>query len=250
MSVSPTLSLPPIAELSDEALRQVAALPLRRVDGQLQVCLVTTRETRRWTIPKGWPMKGKTDRQAAGVEAREEAGLVGKVSKRPIGSFIYWKRRPAQLDLVNVVVYRMNVARQLATWKEAGQRYVMWFSLAAARDLVDETGLRAIMAGIDESAEDDDSNSEMVGLRPSESSTSGPDPAQAERTKTLRPPLPEADAVLYHGASTPEKETAMAKGQMRSNKETRKPKAEKPKAGAATAPKPFANTTAAAKEKK
>ncbi len=47
-----------------------------------------------------------------------------------------------------------------------------------------------------------------------------------------------------------EKETAMAKGQMRSNKETRKPKAEKPKAGAATAPKPFANTTAAAKDKK
>jgi len=41
----------------------------------------------------------------------------------------------------------------------------------------------------------------------------------------------------------------MAKGQMRSNKETRKPKAEKPKA-AAGAPKPFASTTAAAKDKK
>ncbi len=141
----------PVPADTDETLaplHQVGALPVRSSGGTLEVCLVTTRETRRWTIPKGWPMKGKTDREAAAIEAKEEAGLVGKVSKQPLGSFLYWKRRPGQFDLISVSVYRMDVDKQLATWKEAGERYVMWFPLASAADLVDETGLRAIIAGL------------------------------------------------------------------------------------------------------
>ena len=149
MSMSPAVHFPVSADERPEALQQIAALPLRMHAGTLQICLVTTRETRRWTIPKGWPMKGKSERQAAAIEAREEAGLVGKVSKKPIGRFLYWKRRPSQLDLVTVAVYRMDVTKQLATWKEAGERYVMWFGLGPAADLVDETGLRAIIEGLD-----------------------------------------------------------------------------------------------------
>ncbi|MBN9435095.1 MAG: NUDIX hydrolase [Bosea sp.] len=130
------------------AMHQVGALPLRRGAAGLEVCLVTTRETRRWTIPKGWPMKSKTDRQAAAIEARQEGGLVGKVGKAPIGSFLYWKRRTAQLDLVEVAVYEMRVKEQLPTWKEAGQRYVMWFPVEAAAELVEEPGLKSILASL------------------------------------------------------------------------------------------------------
>lgn len=130
---------------ADEALHQVAALPLRMTDRGIEVCLLTTRETRRWTIPKGWPMKGKADRDAAAIEARQEAGLVGKVAKHPLGSFLYWKRRPTELELVRVEVYRMDVAEQLPTWKEAAERYVMWFPAEIAADLVDETGLKALI---------------------------------------------------------------------------------------------------------
>ncbi|MBZ9939202.1 NUDIX hydrolase [Mesorhizobium sp. BR1-1-16] len=196
------------------ALHQVAALPFRKGEEGPQVCLVTTRETRRWTIPKGWPMKGRSDSDAARIEAIEEGGLVGKVTKRPIGSFLYWKRRPTELDLIRVEVYRLDVDEQLATWKEAGERYSMWFPLDTAADLVDEPGLKAIFESL-----------------------------------MAEPPLPGDARLLYHGDPASIKETAMAKGQMRSNKETRKPKAEKPKA-AAGAPKPFASTTAAAKDKK
>lgn len=130
------------------AMHQVGALPLRRGSAGIEVCLVTTRETRRWTIPKGWPMKSKTDREAAAIEARQEGGLVGKVGKAPIGSFLYWKRRTAQLDLVEVAVYEMQVKEQLATWKEAGQRYVMWFPVEAATELVEEPGLKTILANL------------------------------------------------------------------------------------------------------
>jgi 8-oxo-dGTP pyrophosphatase MutT (NUDIX family) len=72
---------------------QYAALPYRRDGGSLmEVLLITSRDTGRWIIPKGWPLKGKAPHKAAAREAREEAGLVGKIHRRPIGSFSYEKR--------------------------------------------------------------------------------------------------------------------------------------------------------------
>jgi ADP-ribose pyrophosphatase YjhB (NUDIX family) len=126
-------------------LRQVAALPLRVEHGQLEVCLVTTRETRRWTIPKGWPMKDIKDCRAAAIEAEQEAGLVGKASKQPVGEFLYWKRRNLHFDLVRVFVYQLDVAGHLPTWREMSEREVRWFKPQDAALLVQETGLSALL---------------------------------------------------------------------------------------------------------
>ena len=136
-------------------LRQVAALPMRRVDGRLEVCLVTTRETGRWTVPKGWRMKGRTDRRAAAIEAEQEAGLIGKARKKPLGSFTYWKRRIDRFDFVAVVVYPLEVTEQLGAWKEQGQRQVRWMSLDDAATAVDEPGLAAILEAMAEAEADD-----------------------------------------------------------------------------------------------
>ena len=66
----------------DEA-KQVAALPVRRgEDGSLEVLLVTSRETGRWVIPKGWPSKRLSDREAAAREARQEAGVTGTIKNK------------------------------------------------------------------------------------------------------------------------------------------------------------------------
>ena len=54
--------------------------------------LVTSRTTKRWIIPKGWPLDGKPLHATAAQEAREEAGLVGKIAEQPIGSYSYMKR--------------------------------------------------------------------------------------------------------------------------------------------------------------
>jgi 8-oxo-dGTP pyrophosphatase MutT (NUDIX family) len=53
---------------------------------------VTSRETRRWIIPKGWPMKRMPPHTAAAREAFEEAGVLGQVRRRPLGSYSYRKR--------------------------------------------------------------------------------------------------------------------------------------------------------------
>jgi 8-oxo-dGTP pyrophosphatase MutT (NUDIX family) len=75
--------------------RQYAALPFRLLDGLPEVLLVTSRETRRWIIPKGWPQKGLSAHDVALREAREEAGVVGRVAKRAIGYYHYDKRLAA-----------------------------------------------------------------------------------------------------------------------------------------------------------
>lgn len=138
-----------IKEIADR--RQVAALPYRREpDGRVSVMLVTSRETRRWVIPKGWPMTGKRKREAAAQEAFEEAGIKGRIAQKPVGSFTYFKRRAGHFELVYVKVYPLEVRRELDAWPEQGERERAWFRPQEAAGLVLEPGLAAILETIDE----------------------------------------------------------------------------------------------------
>jgi len=128
--------------------RQVAALPWRAdaVAG-LQILLVSSRETRRWVIPKGWPMKGKLDHQAAAQEAYEEAGLDGRIVDTPIGDYPYLKRlKSGAARPVTVDVYPMEVTGEHATWPEKGQRTLRWMSPVEAALGVQEPELRDLIA--------------------------------------------------------------------------------------------------------
>lgn len=130
-------------------LRQVAALPTRRRGERIEVCLITTRTSARWTVPKGWPMKGKKDFMAARIEAEQEAGLVGKVGKDPVGTFTYWKRNEDHFDFVEVTVYPLHVSKSLANWKEQAERRVQWLEPLDASSIVVEPGLAAILIEMD-----------------------------------------------------------------------------------------------------
>ncbi len=132
------------------ALVQVAALPVRvGEDGNFQVLLLTSRETKRWVVPKGWTMKGRKPWEAAAQEALEEAGVVGRPRKKPIGSYIYFKRREAHFDICRVDVYVLAFAKQLKTWREKGQREAKWFGLDEAAELVEEPGLVSLLQKLD-----------------------------------------------------------------------------------------------------
>lgn len=125
--------------------RQIAALPWRPGEGGVEVCLVTTRETRRWTVPKGWPMRRLTARAAARTEAEQEAGVTGKIGKAPIGAFTYWKRQIDRFDFVRVEVYPLRVTGLLEQWKEKGEREVRWMRPADAALLVEEPDLATLL---------------------------------------------------------------------------------------------------------
>jgi 8-oxo-dGTP pyrophosphatase MutT (NUDIX family) len=75
-----------------DAAQQFAAIPLRETEGGLEVLLVTSRETRRWILPKGWAEDGLTGSELAAKEAFEEAGLIGRMSATAVGSYRYHKR--------------------------------------------------------------------------------------------------------------------------------------------------------------
>jgi 8-oxo-dGTP pyrophosphatase MutT (NUDIX family) len=124
---------------------QYAALPYRRTD-QLEVLLVTSRETRRWVIPKGWPMKGKKPYAAAAREALEEAGVTGRVDKAGLGAYPYLKRlangTPAPCQ---VKVFALEVLEERSQWREMEQRERRWFPALEAADAVDEPELAEII---------------------------------------------------------------------------------------------------------
>lgn len=130
-------------------IRQVAAVPFRIRDGGVEVMLVTSRTTKRFIIPKGWPMKGKSGREAARIEAREEAGVGGTVLARPLGGYSYWKRLTSAFVPIRVTVYLLEVDDILAAWDESSRRERAWLAPADAATLVDEPELATLIRTVD-----------------------------------------------------------------------------------------------------
>jgi 8-oxo-dGTP pyrophosphatase MutT (NUDIX family) len=126
---------------------QYAALPHRLSrTGSLDVMLITSRDTGRWVLPKGWPMRGKTAREAAAREAYEEAGLIGQADAAALGSYHYRKRRRRGTSvLCRVDVFPHDVLAELQRWPEKRQRRRSWFSVEDAAGLVDEAELKALI---------------------------------------------------------------------------------------------------------
>ena len=118
---------------------QYAALPYRLSGRSREVMLVTSRETRRWIIPKGWPHKGKAPHRSAAREAFEEAGVVGAVRRHPLGSFAYEKRfKNGRVVLCEVHVFPLEVKRQSKVWPEKQERRVKWLSASKAAEKVND----------------------------------------------------------------------------------------------------------------
>lgn len=131
-------------------MRQIAVLPYRfggpAQDGPTEVLLITSRETKRWVIPKGNPLTGMTRHAAAAIEAEEEAGVIGAVCPTPIGSYQYRKRRSnGAAVLLDVEVFPLAVTTELSDWKESDERERRWFPFHAAAEAVEEPDLQALI---------------------------------------------------------------------------------------------------------
>ncbi len=126
---------------------QIAALPMRRdAKDQVKVLMVTSRDTGRWVMPKGWQMDGKKPWAAAEIEALEEAGAKGHIGSDMIGTYRY----PKILDDGRIVpclveVYPMFVEKLLRDWKERKERKRKWFTPKAAAKRVDEQDLADLL---------------------------------------------------------------------------------------------------------
>jgi 8-oxo-dGTP pyrophosphatase MutT (NUDIX family) len=133
---------------------QVGALCWRRTGkGALRILLITSRDTGRWVIPKGWPMRNRTDAEAAAREAFEEAGVSGDVGERPLGLYGYPKLLGKGHAIPCVVrVFPLLVRKMVRQYPENGQRRVKWFTAAKAARKVQEPDLARILRGFDPGA--------------------------------------------------------------------------------------------------
>lgn len=134
-----------------DRLVQFAALAWRPAEGGgVDILLITSRETRRWVIPKGWPIKGLKPHQAAAREAWEEAGVEGRTGALKIGAFDYDKRLSSgALQPVRVEVYPLRVETVHEKWPEAHQRERAWVTPDEAARRVDEPGLSRLLDRFD-----------------------------------------------------------------------------------------------------
>lgn len=125
---------------------QYGALPFRcATPGTLEYLLISSRETGRWVIPKGWPKKGMPGWRIAEEEAFEEAGIRGRIGHTPIGGYRYIKWMPNRIMLCSVTLFPLCVDTELSNWPEQDERSRMWVSRNTASVLVDEPDLAEIM---------------------------------------------------------------------------------------------------------
>jgi 8-oxo-dGTP pyrophosphatase MutT (NUDIX family) len=147
---SPALSFRP--EGPCEPRTQCAALCWRRTEGRIEVLLVTSRETGRWVIPKGWPIDGLPETEGAAREAWEEAGVQGEIGAACLGVYSYDKvldragEAPQAVPCV-VAVYPMQVTTLRKDFPEATERRTKWFPQDKAARKVLEPELAALIAG-------------------------------------------------------------------------------------------------------
>ena len=133
--------------------RQTGLIPVRIVDGRIEILLVTSLDTGRWVIPKGNVGPRLTPALAAIREGYEEAGVMGTLlSDNPVGSYEYLKRLAnGRITQMTVDVFPFLVERQHRKWPEKKKRRLKWFRAADAAILVDEPGLSELLL----SAEDE-----------------------------------------------------------------------------------------------
>ena len=137
--------------LKERTAQQFAALCYRiRTDGGMfEVLLVTSRDSHRWIIPKGWPMAGKKPHEVAAIEAFEEAGVRGKVKKKPFGYFTYLKMFDnGQRAPCCVQVHLLDVKESCDVFREKGQRLSEWVSCVEAARRVREPELKGLFLSL------------------------------------------------------------------------------------------------------
>jgi uncharacterized protein len=111
------------------------------------VLLITSRETRRWVVPKGNPIRGLASHEAAAHEAYEEAGVSGIPCPTALGSYHYWKRRRnGSVRRATVAVFPLAFTDQAEDWPEQDERETEWFDLPGAAAAVEEPELGRIIS--------------------------------------------------------------------------------------------------------
>lgn len=126
---------------------QVAAICYRKTPKGKEVLMITSLDSGRWIIPKGWPMDGKDAAGAALQEAWEEAGVQdGQIEQEPVGTYEYEKQFKGGAHVTcETQVFEVKVGKLADDFPEHSERKREWMSPQKAAELVQEPQLQEIL---------------------------------------------------------------------------------------------------------
>lgn len=140
-----TIHVAPLEE-GEKCPVQYGAVCWRMNRGKVEVLLITSRDTGRWVIPKGWPMQQRSPAEAASQEAWEEAGVRGHVADDAVGNFNYTKVMTPQRSVQCAVqVFALRVSELANKFPEKKERRRKWFVADKAARKVQEPELRNLL---------------------------------------------------------------------------------------------------------
>jgi len=129
-----------MGQVPEHFYTQSAVVPYRILENHVEILLITSREKKRWVLPKGVvePDLGAVD--SAIKEAWEEAGVEGAVTPCALGSYTYEKWG----GTCSVQVFPLQVERVSEIWPECS-RTRHWFEPEEAVRRVHEPGLKELL---------------------------------------------------------------------------------------------------------
>lgn len=107
---------------------QSGVIPFRKMNGQMEILLITSIKKKKWIVPKGYVEYNLSPFESAKKEAYEEAGILGANETLELGSFKFEK--PAGSCLMKI--YSMEVTKILDEYPEKDKRKRKWFPLKDA----------------------------------------------------------------------------------------------------------------------
>lgn len=133
-----------------EVRTQFAALCYRIKRGKVQILLITSRNSKRWIVPKGWPMDARTPARSALQEAWEEAGVHGRETGGCIGVYSYEKTRgPVGEVPCLAMLFPVEVVSLAKSYPETDERRRKWVSRKKAARMVAEPELARLIIDFD-----------------------------------------------------------------------------------------------------
>lgn len=126
-------------------LRQVAALPYRVRENTVEFLVITSRRHKRLIVPRGWPIAGLTDAQAAATEADEVAGVKGRIEQEPFASFLTISRRSATSSYRSTRRSFRFASRRSSPITRSGDSASEWMSAEEASERLDDSGLKQLV---------------------------------------------------------------------------------------------------------
>lgn len=124
-----------------ERFYQACVIPYRATAVGFEFCLITSKKTGKWSLPKGTIRSEETVSDTIARQSHKEAGIRGELIETPVGTYSYHKWE----TILEVVVLMMLVEECDAEWPDSDTRKRCWVPGDEAITKLDKSDHKKLM---------------------------------------------------------------------------------------------------------